>query len=245
MGWVPKIIESISHEHPCPLAPMPIEYTYEDGAMLVCPGSAPMNGAADDAPGSRGWRPVVEDANGNVLHGRRRRGAHQTTLKVKGSSSAIKVGTKVKNIRPIDGDHDIDCKIDGLWRHAAFFPSSSKRCDAHLGVGAVLPAGRASRSITCASGTPVGAGNSHAEQMRGWVRGAVGQHLRSVRLAAPSNAAKRHIQQRERCVAAGAADPAAPCAANRWRAWSAALWRCACRPSGVDQVLQGCRRSSA
>ena len=37
-----------------------------------------------------------------------------TTLEVKGSSSVVKVGTKVKNIRLVDGDHDIDCKIDGI-----------------------------------------------------------------------------------------------------------------------------------
>ena len=54
-----------------------------------------------------------KDANGNVLQD------GDTVvlikdLKVKGSSSAIKVGTKVKNIRLIDGDHDIDCKIDGF-----------------------------------------------------------------------------------------------------------------------------------
>ena len=55
----------------------------------------------------------MRDAHGNVL----RDGDTVTVikgLKVKGSSSAVKVGTKVKNIRLIDGDHDIDCKIDGF-----------------------------------------------------------------------------------------------------------------------------------
>ena len=55
----------------------------------------------------------VEDANGNVLQD----GDSVTVikdLKVKGSSSVVKVGTKVKNIRLVDGDHDIDCKIDGF-----------------------------------------------------------------------------------------------------------------------------------
>jgi protein PhnA len=56
---------------------------------------------------------VVRDANGNVLQD----GDSVTVikdLKVKGSSSVVKVGTKVKNIRLVDGDHDIDCKIDGF-----------------------------------------------------------------------------------------------------------------------------------
>jgi len=55
----------------------------------------------------------VRDANGNVLQD----GDTITVikdLKVKGSSSVVKVGTKVKNIRLVDGDHDIDCKIDGF-----------------------------------------------------------------------------------------------------------------------------------
>ena len=56
---------------------------------------------------------VVKDANGNVLHD----GDSVTVikdLKVKGSSLVVKVGTKVKNIRLVDGDHDIDCKIEGI-----------------------------------------------------------------------------------------------------------------------------------
>jgi protein PhnA len=56
---------------------------------------------------------IVTDANGNVLAD----GDTVTVikdLKVKGSSSVVKVGTKVKNIRLVDGDHDIDCKIDGI-----------------------------------------------------------------------------------------------------------------------------------
>ena len=56
---------------------------------------------------------VIKDANGNVLHG----GDTVTVikdLKVKGSSLVVKVGTKVKNIRLVEGDHDIDCKIDGI-----------------------------------------------------------------------------------------------------------------------------------
>ena len=56
---------------------------------------------------------VIKDANGNLLQD----GDTITVikeLKVKGSSLVVKVGTKVKNIRLVDGDHDIDCKIDGI-----------------------------------------------------------------------------------------------------------------------------------
>lgn len=90
------------------------EYTYEDGSLLVCPECAHewapgAEHASDDAE-------VIKDVNGNVLSD----GDSVTVvkdLKVKGSSSSIKIGTKVKNIRLIhdaaDG-HDIDCKIDGF-----------------------------------------------------------------------------------------------------------------------------------
>lgn len=86
-------------------------YTYEDRDMLVCPecghewGSGDADVAADEL--------VVRDANGNLLND----GDSITVikdLKVKGSSAVVKVGTKVKNIRLVDGDHDIDCKIDGI-----------------------------------------------------------------------------------------------------------------------------------
>jgi len=56
---------------------------------------------------------VIKDSNGNVLQD----GDTVTVikdLKIKGSSLVVKVGTKVKNIRLVDGDHDIDCKIDGI-----------------------------------------------------------------------------------------------------------------------------------
>ena len=88
------------------------EYTYEDKGMYVCPEcahewtKAPAAEAGDEAR-------VVRDAVGNEL----RDGDSVTVikdLKVKGSSSIVKVGTKVKNIRLVDGDHDIDCKIDGI-----------------------------------------------------------------------------------------------------------------------------------
>jgi protein PhnA len=87
------------------------EYTYIDGLSYICPECAhewPQDGgdAADEAP-------VFKDANGNILND----GDTVTVikdLKVKGSSSVVKVGTKVKNIRLSEGDHDIDCKIDGI-----------------------------------------------------------------------------------------------------------------------------------
>ncbi|MDH3355506.1 MAG: zinc ribbon domain-containing protein YjdM [Chromatiales bacterium] len=86
------------------------EYTYEDRAMYICPECAHEWGkdAAVDAD-----EKVVTDAHGNVL----KDGDAVTVikdLKVKGSSSVVKVGTKVKSIRLVDGDHDIDCKIDGI-----------------------------------------------------------------------------------------------------------------------------------
>lgn len=88
------------------------EYTYEDGDMLVCPECAyEWNPNAEETPDSE--EKVVKDANGNILQD----GDSITIikdLKVKGSSSTLKIGTKVKNIRLVDGDHDIDCKIDGF-----------------------------------------------------------------------------------------------------------------------------------
>ena len=87
-------------------------YTYEDGAMFICPECAhewPQQAQPEQVEEVR----TARDAHGNVLAD----GDTVTLvkdLKVKGSSLVIKVGTKVKNIRIIDGDHDIDCKIDGV-----------------------------------------------------------------------------------------------------------------------------------
>lgn len=86
-------------------------YTYEDGTNFICPECAhewPM-AAAEEAVAER----VVRDAFGTEL----KDGDSVTVikdLKVKGASSSVKVGTKVKNIRIVDGDHDIDCRIDGF-----------------------------------------------------------------------------------------------------------------------------------
>lgn len=88
------------------------EYTYQDGAQFVCSECAhewDPNAVADSGDEKR----VIRDSNGNLLQD----GDTVTVikdLKVKGSSLVVKVGTKVKNIRLIDGDHDIDCKIDGI-----------------------------------------------------------------------------------------------------------------------------------
>lgn len=87
-------------------------YTYEDGDQYICPECAhewPKNAVADSVEEAK----VVRDANGNLLQD----GDSITVikdLKVKGSSLVVKVGTKVKNIRLVEGDHDIDCKIDGI-----------------------------------------------------------------------------------------------------------------------------------
>lgn len=88
------------------------EYTYEDQGLLICPECAhewPATGEADAQDDVK----VVKDANGNILQD----GDAVTIikdLKVKGSSSVLKIGTKVKSIRLVDGDHDIDCQIEGF-----------------------------------------------------------------------------------------------------------------------------------
>ena len=96
---------------PCPKCNS--EYSYEDGQMLVCPECAHEWSADATAQAADDDARVIKDSAGNVLQD----GDTVTVikdLKVKGSSSVVKVGTKVKNIRLCDGDHDIDCKIDGI-----------------------------------------------------------------------------------------------------------------------------------
>lgn len=96
---------------PCPKCKM--ENTYPDGELFICadcghewPSAAPAQEEDSDAL-------VVKDANGNLL-------ADGDTvvmikdLKVKGSSTTLKGGTKIKNIRLVSGDHEVDCKIDGV-----------------------------------------------------------------------------------------------------------------------------------
>ena len=88
------------------------EYTYEDGNLYICPECA-HEWSRDTAVDSPDDEPAIKDVNGNILND----GDTATVIKdlqVKGTSSVVKVGTKVKNIRLVDGDHDIDCKIDGI-----------------------------------------------------------------------------------------------------------------------------------
>lgn len=88
------------------------EYTYEDGSLFVCPECA-HEWTIESENATSEESKVIKDANGNVLND----GDTVTVikdLKVKGSSSVLKIGTKVKNIRLVEGDHDIDCKIDGF-----------------------------------------------------------------------------------------------------------------------------------
>ena len=87
-------------------------YTYEDRSLYVCPECAhewSESSVIDNTDSER----VIKDANGNVLQN----GDTVTVvkdLKVKGSSLVVKIGMKAKNIRLVEGDHDIDCKIDGI-----------------------------------------------------------------------------------------------------------------------------------
>tara|TARA_R110002096_G_scaffold121521_4_gene263108 strand:+ start:95 stop:427 length:333 start_codon:yes stop_codon:yes gene_type:complete len=92
---------------PCPKCEC--AYTYEDGPLLVCPECAHEWSATAAAETGPVWR----DANGTELVD----GDSVTVikdLKVKGSSFVVKVGTKVKNIRLVEGDHDIDCRVEGV-----------------------------------------------------------------------------------------------------------------------------------
>jgi len=98
---------------PCPECSS--EYAYEMGALLVCPLCAHewANGPVEQAEEAE--ESVIKDAFGNVLAD----GDTVTVLKdlkIKGSSTVIKVGTKVRGIRLVDGvgEHDIDCKVDGV-----------------------------------------------------------------------------------------------------------------------------------
>ncbi|MED4071533.1 zinc ribbon domain-containing protein YjdM [Priestia endophytica] len=88
------------------------EYTYEDGTLLICPECGHEWTLNQEVEYDKEQR-MIKDVNGNILND----GDTITVikdLKVKGSSSVLKQGTKVKNIRLVDGDHDIDCKISGF-----------------------------------------------------------------------------------------------------------------------------------
>lgn len=88
-------------------------YAYQDRGLFICPECAHEWSGEETLEDGTAEAAVVRDANGAVL-------ADGDTvmvvkdLKIKGSSSVVKVGTKVKNIRLVEGDHDIDCKIPGI-----------------------------------------------------------------------------------------------------------------------------------
>lgn len=95
---------------PCPLCKS--EFTYEMDHILACP-ECGHEWNPDTATDSTQDEFVVKDANGNIL----KNGDTVITIKnlpVKGASQSIKAGTKVKNIRLVDSDHNIDCKIEGF-----------------------------------------------------------------------------------------------------------------------------------
>lgn len=94
---------------PCPLCKM--EHTYPDGDLFICPDCAHEWPAIAAAVVADNDALVVKDANGNLLAD----GDSVVLikdLKVKGSSTTLKGGTKIKNIRLVSGDHEVDCKID-------------------------------------------------------------------------------------------------------------------------------------
>ena len=89
------------------------EHAYQDRDLWVCPECGHEWSGAAEAAADTAQAAGIRDANGNVLAD----GDSVIVikdLKVKGSSLVVKVGTRVKNIRLVEGDHDIDCKIDGI-----------------------------------------------------------------------------------------------------------------------------------
>jgi protein PhnA len=95
---------------PCPQCAS--GFTYEDGSNLVCP-ECGHEWSAQAAAGATDEARVYRDSAGNLLQD----GDTVTVikdLKLKGGGGTVKMGTKVKNIRLVDSDHDIDCKIDGF-----------------------------------------------------------------------------------------------------------------------------------
>lgn len=84
-------------------------FTYESGNILVCPECAHEWNDSDE----KNLEKVFKDVNGNILKDGDTVSVVKD-LKVKGSSSVIKIGTKVKNIKLVDADHDIECRIEGF-----------------------------------------------------------------------------------------------------------------------------------
>ncbi len=99
----------MSELSPCPVCQSP--YTYQLDSLLVCPECGHEWSSVEEATADEGF--VVKDSNSNIL----RDGDTVVTIKnlpVKGTSQTVKAGTKVKNIRLVDSDHNIDCKIEGF-----------------------------------------------------------------------------------------------------------------------------------
>mgnify|MGYP002398544046 FL=1 len=99
----------MSETIPCPQCKS--VYTYRMDNLLVCPECGHEWNPEEELAGTDSL--TVKDCNGNLLQD----GDTVVTIKnlpVRGSSQSIKAGTKVKNIRLVDGDHNIDCKIDGF-----------------------------------------------------------------------------------------------------------------------------------
>ena len=87
------------------------EFTYQDGILLICPNCAHEWTVGETKAGETAADDATRDANGNPLEN----GDTIIVIKdLKFKGGVVKAGTKVKNIRIVDGDHDIDCKIDGI-----------------------------------------------------------------------------------------------------------------------------------
>lgn len=96
---------------PCPKCKC--EYTYSNGSLMVCPECFHEWNPEEVAEETEASSNVIKDSNGNILND----GDTVVVIKdlpVKGSSKPVKAGTKVKNIKLVDGDHNISCKVDGF-----------------------------------------------------------------------------------------------------------------------------------
>lgn len=101
----------MSEYPPCPQCKS--TYTYESGLLLACPECGHEWNPEEQAPAAIEDGLIVKDSNGNILQD----GDSVVVIKdlpVKGYSKSIKAGTKVKNIRLVEGDHNIDCKVEGF-----------------------------------------------------------------------------------------------------------------------------------
>ncbi len=101
----------MSESTPCPKCKC--EYTYSNGSLMVCPECFHEWNPEEHAVESVEASDKILDANGNELHD----GDTVVVIKdlpVKGAPKPVKAGTKVKNIKLVDGDHNISCKIDGF-----------------------------------------------------------------------------------------------------------------------------------